>query len=66
MSNIDEMNIDFEKLRKALFSNQFAESFMARGIGMENSVNSFNANPEQLLSMARRKGINIEDYKLKK
>lgn len=62
----DEMDIDFEKLRKAVFSSQIDESFLTRGIGIENSVNSYNANPEQLLSIARRLGINISDYKLKK
>lgn len=63
---MDTKNIDYEKLRKKLVASNFAESFMNRGIGMENSVNAYNANPEQLLSIAKRMGINIEDYIIKK
>lgn len=66
MYSDDEMNYDFERLRTALFSKRFADSILTGGIGFENSVNSYNANPEQLLSMARRQGINLDKYKLKK
>lgn len=62
----DDMNIDIEKLRKKLVASKFADGFMAKGIGLENCVNAYNANPEELISMARRMGIKLDDYIIKK
>lgn len=62
---MDLDNIDYEKLRNKIVSSALNEGFLTRGIGFENSVNAYNAEPEKLLSMARRMGINVEDYLLK-
>lgn len=60
--NID--NIDYERLRRKLVAESLAEGFLTRGSAMERSVNAYNATPEELLPMARRQGINLEDYLL--
>lgn len=62
---MDNENIDYEKLRKKLVALEFAEGLMNRGIGAENCVNAYNATQEQLLSIARRAGINLDKYKIK-
>lgn len=55
--------IDFEKLRKKMTQ---TDIFRGLAAGLPSSVSSANnvqnATPEQLLSMARKRGINLEKF----
>ena len=63
----DDMNYDFEKLRKRLISRNLLTGFVT---GLFSDVatcnNAYNATPEQLLLMAKRYNINLDRYKLNK
>ncbi len=63
----DDMNYDFEKLRKRLISRNLLTGFVT---GLFSDVattnNAYNATPEQLLLMAKRYNINMDRYKIKK
>ena len=63
MAREDNMNIDYEKLRKALVTKEFATGLMTGTHGdFANCVNAYNATPEQLLSIARRYNVRLEKY----
>lgn len=65
MANEIDMNIDYEKLRKALVSKEFATGLMTGTHGdFANCVNAYNAEPEQLISIARRYNVNLDKYKI--
>ena len=61
-----EMNIDYEKLRKRLILRDFLTGFVSKVTFAEtvDCVNAYNATPEQLIAIARRRGINLEKYKI--
>ena len=63
----DDMNYDFEKLRKRLISRNLLTGFVT---GLFSDVatcnNAYNATPEQLLLMANRYNINLDRYKIEK
>ncbi|MCR5846782.1 MAG: hypothetical protein K6G75_01510 [Lachnospiraceae bacterium] len=61
-----DMDIDYEKLRKAIVAREFATSFIVPTFSnVGNTANANAANPEQLLRIARRYGINVEKYRIK-
>lgn len=61
-----DMNIDYEKLRRALVAKEFATGLMTGTHGdFGNCVNAHNATPEQLMSIARRYNVNLDKYKTK-
>ena len=58
-------DIDYEKLRKAIVAREFATSFIVPTFSnVGNTANANAANPEQLLRIARRYGINVEKYRI--
>ena len=60
----NDMNIDFEKLRKKLVAREFASGLIYRS-PPENCASAVEANPEQLIKIARRYNLNIEKYRIK-
>ncbi len=65
MAKEADMNIDYEKLRKKLVSKEFMTGLITGTHGdFGNCVNAYNATPEQLISIARRYNINIDQYKI--
>ena len=61
-----EMKIDYEKLRKRLILRDFLTGLVSKVTFAEtvDCVNAYNATPEQLIAIARRRGINLEKYKI--
>lgn len=58
--------IDFEKLRKKMMQTDLMRSFttgLFSDIGNANNV--YEATPEQLIAMARRRNINLEKFLFK-
>ncbi len=75
MANETEMNIDYEKLRKALVAREYARTAIVplpSNVSTTNNIysvsttnNIYSANPEQLLNYARRAGINVQKFRIK-
>ena len=66
MNTNDELNYDFEKLRKKLLRREFLKFFLIGTPGqLGNTCNVDEATPEQLLRYAKRFGVNAERYKIK-
>ncbi len=66
MTNEADMNIDYEKLRKKLAKKDFWAGMLSVGWGnVENCVEVYEATPEQLIAIARRRNINLDKYKIK-
>lgn len=61
-----EMKIDYEKLRKSLALREFLTGLVSKVTFSEvgDCVNSYNATPEQLIAIARRRGINLDKYRI--
>ena len=60
-----EMKIDYEKLRKRLVFREFLAGLIGgTHAAVGDCVNAHNATPEQLIAIARRRGINLEKYKI--
>lgn len=60
-----EMNIDYEKLRKRLAFRDFLAGLIGgTHAAAGDCANVHNATPEQLIAIARRRGINLEKYKI--
>ena len=61
-----DMNIDYEKLRKALVTRETIRSaIVLLPSNAATTNNIYSASPEQLINFARRAGINIEKYRIK-
>jgi len=57
-------SIDFDKLRKKLVSREFVTGLITGTFSdAGNCINAYEANPEQLIAMARRYNINLDNYK---
>ena len=66
MTKETDMNIDYEKLRKALAKKDFFAGLISVGWGnVENCVEVYEATPEQLIAIAKRRNINLDKYKIK-
>lgn len=66
MDNETEMNIDYEKLRKALVAREYARTaIVPLPSNVSTTNNIYSANPEQLLNYARRAGINVQKFRIK-
>ncbi|MBQ2183920.1 MAG: hypothetical protein II399_04725 [Lachnospiraceae bacterium] len=66
MANETEMNIDYEKLRKALVAREYARTaIVPLPSNVSTTNNIYSANPEQLLNYARRAGINVQKFRIK-
>lgn len=66
MANETEMNIDYEKLRKALVAREYARTaIVPLPSNVSTTNNIYSANPEQLINFARRAGINIQKFRIK-
>ncbi|MBR6383543.1 MAG: hypothetical protein IKS56_06115 [Lachnospiraceae bacterium] len=66
MANETEMNIDYEKLRKALVAREYARTALVPlPSNVSTTNNIYSANPEQLLNYARRAGINVQKFRIK-
>ena len=60
-----EINIDYEKLRKRLAFRDFLAGLIGgTHAAVGDCANVHNATPEQLLEIARRRGINLERYRV--
>ena len=60
-----DMNIDYEKLRKKLAFRDFLAGLIGgTHAAVGDCVNAHNATPEQLIAIARRRGINLEKYRV--
>lgn len=60
-----EMNIDYEKLRKKLAFRDFLAGLIGgTHAAVGDCVNAHNATPEELIAIARRRGINLEKYRI--
>lgn len=61
-----DMNIDYEKLRKRLILREFLIGLVSKVTFAEvgDCVNAYNATPEQLIAIARRRDINLEKYRI--
>ena len=60
-----EMKIDYEKLRKRLALRDFLAGLIGgTHAAVGDCVNAHNATPEELIAIARRRGINLEKYKI--
>lgn len=67
MSKENETEIDYEKLRKALVAREFVRtSIVMTHANAATTSNIYEASPEQLINYARRSGVNIEKYRIKK
>ena len=61
-----DMNIDYEKLRKALVAREYARTaIVPLPSNVSTTNNIYSANPEQLLNYARRAGINVQKFRIK-
>lgn len=60
------MKIDYEKLRKNLALREFLTGLVSKVTFAEvgDCVNAYNVTPEQLIAIARRRGINLEKYRV--
>ena len=66
MANETEMNIDYEKLRKALVAREYARTaIVPLPSNVSTTNNIYSANPEQLLNYARRAEINVQKFRIK-
>ena len=66
MATEADMNIDYEKLRKALVAREYARTaIIPLPSNVSTTNNIYSANPEQLINFARRAGINIEKFRIK-
>ena len=66
MANETEMNIDYEKLRKALVAREYARTaIVPLPSNVSTTNNIYSANPEQLLNYVRRAGINFHKFRIK-
>ena len=66
MATEADMNIDYEKLRKALIAREYARTaIIPLPSNVSTTNNIYSANPEQLINFARRAGINIEKFRIK-
>ena len=66
MANETEMNLDYEKLRKALVAREYARTaIVPLPSNVSTTNNIYSANPEQLLNYARRAGINVQKFRIK-
>ena len=66
MASEADMNIDYEKLRKALVAREYARTaIIPLPSNVSTTNNIYSANPEQLINFARRAGINIEKFRIK-
>ena len=66
MANETDMNIDYEKLRKALVAREYARTaIVPLPSNVSTTNNIYSANPEQLLNYARRAGINVQKFRIK-
>ena len=66
MANETDMNIDYEKLRKALVAREYARTaIVPLPSNVSTTNNMYSANPEQLLNYARRAGINVQKFRIK-
>ena len=60
-----EMNIDYEKLRKRLALRDFWAGLIGgTHAAVGDCANAHNATPEELIAIAKRRGINLEKYKI--
>ena len=60
-----EMNIDYEKLRKKLAFRDFLAGLIGgTHAAVEDCANVHNATPEELIAIAKRRGINLEKYRV--
>lgn len=60
-----ELKIDYEKLRKKLVFREFLAGLISgTHAAAGDCVNAHNATPEQLITIARRRGINLEKYRV--
>ena len=62
--NGNDMNFDFEKLRKKLVAREFASALIYRSPPV-NWASAAEADPEQLIRIAKRYNVNIEKYRIK-
>ena len=61
-----DMNIDYEKLRKALVTREtLRTAIVLLPSNVSTTNNIYSASPEQLINFARRAGINIEKFRIK-
>ncbi|SDJ04444.1 hypothetical protein SAMN04487760_10225 [Lachnospiraceae bacterium G41] len=61
-----DMNIDYEKLRKALVAREtLRTAIVLLPSNVSTTNNIYSASPEQLINFARRAGINIEKFRIK-
>ena len=66
MATEADMNIDYEKLRKALVAREYARTaIIPLPSNVSTTNNIYSANPDQLINFARRAGINIEKFRIK-
>ena len=66
MANETDMNIDYEKLRRALVAREYARTaIVPLPSNVSTTNNIYSANPEQLLNYARRAGINVQKFRIK-
>ena len=66
MATEADMNIDYEKLRKALVAREYARTaIIPLPSNVSTTNNLYSAHPEQRINFARRAGINIEKFRIK-
>ena len=62
-----DMDIDYEKLRKKLVTREFITAFFIPSHAkFGNCVNANDATPEELITIARRYNINLDNFKTTK
>ncbi len=67
MASEPDMNIDYEKLRKAIMAREFTFGFFTGAPAkVVRCAGASDATPELLLSMARRYNIKLDRYRIKK
>lgn len=60
-----EMKIDYERLRKKLVFRDFLAGLIGgTHAAVRDCADVHNATPEELIAIARRRGINLEKYKI--
>lgn len=63
MTDKDLENLDYEKLRKVMTRNSFFAGMFSQSPGMtKRTVEVEAATPEELLNLARRRGIHLEKF----
>ena len=66
MAKEDEMNIDYEKLRKKLVAREVVNGLIVgTHAKVGDCVNAYEATPEQLISIARRYNVKLDKFKIK-